>query len=70
MPTIFIKVKIDNTQRNSKCGFCGDKDETIYHIISKCSKLALKEYKSTHSWMGEVIYWEWCEIFKFGFITK
>ena len=32
----YIKVKIDNTQQNSKWG---DKDETVNHIISECSKL-------------------------------
>ena len=34
-----IKVRIDKTQQNSKCRLCGDRDETINHIISKCSKL-------------------------------
>ena len=32
------------TQQNSRCKLCGDKDETINHIINKCSKLAQKEY--------------------------
>ena len=35
-----IKARIDKTQQNSKCRLCVDKDETIDHIISKCSKLA------------------------------
>ena len=30
---IILKAKIDKMQQNSKCGFCGDKDETIYHIM-------------------------------------
>ena len=38
--TNYIKVRIDKTQQNSKCGLCGDRDETINHIISECSKLA------------------------------
>ena len=32
--------------KNSKCRLCGDREETYNHIISKCSKLARKEYKT------------------------
>jgi len=46
--TNYIKAKIDKTQRNSKCRMCGDKDETINHIISECNKLAQREYKTRH----------------------
>ena len=37
--TNHIKARIDKTQQNSKCRLCGDRDETINHIISECSKL-------------------------------
>ena len=40
-----IKAMIDKTQKNSKYRLCGDRDKTINHIISKCSKLTQKEYK-------------------------
>ena len=43
-----IKSRIDKTQQNRKCRQCGDRDETINHIISKCSKLVHKEYKARH----------------------
>ena len=43
-------------QQNSKCGLCGDGDETINHIISECNKLAQKEYKTRHDWVGKVIH--------------
>ena len=33
--TYHIKVRIDKTQQNSKCRLCGDRDETINHIISE-----------------------------------
>ena len=45
--TNHIKARIDKTQQNSKCRLCGDRDETINHIISECSKLA-QEYKTKH----------------------
>ena len=46
--TNHIKARIDKKQQNSKCGLCGDRDQTINHIISECSKLAQKEYKTRH----------------------
>ena len=52
------------TQQNSKCRLCGDGDETINYIISECSKLAQKEYKTRHDWVGKVINWEICKKFK------
>ena len=50
--TDHIKAKIDETQQNSKCRLCGDRDETINHIISECSKLAQKEYKTRNDGVG------------------
>ena len=38
--TNHIKARIDKTQQSSKCRLWGDRDETINHIISECSKLA------------------------------
>ena len=46
--TNHIKARIDKTQQNSKCRLCGDRDDTINHIISECSKLAQREYKARH----------------------
>ena len=53
--TSHIKARIDKTQHNSKCRLCGDRNETIYHIIRECSKLTL-EYRTKHNWMGKVIH--------------
>ena len=33
--TNHIKARIDKMQQNSKCRLCGDRDETINHIISE-----------------------------------
>ena len=41
----YVKAKIDKTQQNSRCWLCGDRDETIKHIISECSKLTQRKYK-------------------------
>ena len=47
-----IKAKIDNAQEQSKCRMCGEKDETVNHLISECSKMAQREYKRRHDWVG------------------
>ena len=68
--TNYIKTRIDKTQQNSKCRLCDDRDETINHIISECSKLALKKYKTRHDWVGKVIQWEMCKKLKFDHTNK
>ena len=68
--TNHIKVRIDKTQQNRKYRLCGERDETINHIISECSKLAQKEYKTRHDWMGKVIHWEMYKKLKFDHTNK
>ena len=58
------------TQQNSRCRLCKDRDETINHIISECSKLAQKEYKTRPDWVGKVIHWELCKKLKFDHTNK
>ena len=68
--TNHIKARIDKTQQNSKCWLYGDRDETINHIIRECRKLAQKEYKATHEWVGKLIHLEMCKKFKFDHANK
>ena len=68
--TNHIKARIDKTQQISKCRLCGDRDESINHIISECSKLAQREYKARHDWVGKVIHCETCKKFKFDNSNK
>ena len=68
--TNHIKARIDKTQQNSKCRLCVDRDKTLNHIISECSKLAQKEYKTRHDWVGKVILREMCKKFKFDHTNK
>ena len=58
-----IKAKIDRSQTDSKCRMCGQVDETMNHITSELSKLAQKEYKKQHDWVGKRIHWEVCNKF-------
>ena len=66
----YIKAKIDDVQRNSKCRLYSDNDETITHIVSKRSKPAQKEYNTRLDWVGKVIHWELCKKLKFDHTTK
>ena len=68
--TNHIKAGIDKTQQNSKCRQYGDRAETINHMISECSKLAQKEYKTRHDWIGKVIHWEMCKKLEFDHTNK
>ena len=68
--TNHIKAGIDKTQWNSNGSLRGDRDEMINHIISECSKLAQKEYKARHDWVGKVIHWVMCQKFKFDSTNK
>ena len=52
----YIKAEINYTQQNSKCRLCGEREETINHVISKCCKLAPKKYKPRTEWEGKVIH--------------
>ena len=64
------KARIDKTQQKSKCRLCGDRDETINHIISEYRKLAQKEYKARNDWVGKVIHWEMCKKLQFDHTNK
>ena len=57
-------------QQNSRCRLSSDRDETINCIISECSKLAQKEYKTKHDWVGKVIHLELCRKLKFDHTNK
>ena len=34
--------------------------EKITHIVRECTRLAQKEYKRRHDWIGSCIHWEIC----------
>ena len=68
--TNHIKARIDKTQQNCKCGLCSDRDETINHIISECSKSVQKEYKTRHDWVDKVIHWDTRKKLKFDYTNK
>ena len=68
--TNYIKTRLDKIRQNSKCRLCGERDETINHIINECTKLVRKDYKTRLEWVGKVIHWEMCKKFKFDHTNK
>ena len=58
--TNVIKGKIDKLQKQTKCRICGRHDDAINYIASEYSKLAQREYKRRHNWIGRHIHWEIC----------
>ena len=68
--TNHIEARIDKTQQNYRYILCGDRDETINHIINESSKFAQKEYNTRLGWVGRVIHWELCKKLTFDHIDK
>ena len=47
-----------------------DREEIIKHIISECSKLSQRKYKTEQNWVGKMIHRELCKKLKFDLSTK
>ena len=60
--TNYVKHHIDKSRDSPSCRMCGEKGETVSHIICECSKLAQKEYKRRHDNVARiVVHWEICK---------
>ena len=44
---------------------CNEKDETVMHTLSECSKLGKTEYKKRHDKVTTMVHWKLCS--KYGF---
>ena len=65
LPTRNYKVAVMKEQGSKKCRMCGERDETVMHILSECEKLAQGEYKKRHDRVASIIHWELCGIHGF-----
>ena len=45
---------------------CGEKGESVGHLVSECSKLAQREYKRRHDNIARIVHWKLCHKFKLG----
>ena len=60
--TRYIKKVIDKEDISASCRLCGERDETISHILSECKMLAQNQYKNwRHDKVAQIIHWELCK---------
>ena len=62
--TNHVKHHTDKSSYSPMCRMCGEKGETVNHIVCECSKQAQKEYKRCHDDVAGIIHWEICK--KYG----
>lgn len=68
LPTRNYQKHIMKRNITSNCRICGDRQETINHIISGCPVLAKKEYIHRHDRAGTYIHWKLCQ--HYGITTE
>ena len=56
-----IKTKIDKTANDIKCRLCKEKEETVDHLISACSKIAQTDYKDRHNKVASLLHCNLCK---------
>ena len=45
-----------------KCRLCGERDETVAHIVSECKELTKNEYKKCrHDKVAAMLHWSLCQ---------
>ena len=54
--TYYIEFNMDKTAESPLCQVCGEKEESVGHLISGCKKLAQREYKRPHN-MARIVHW-------------
>ena len=59
--TNYTKNKIDKILKNPLCRMCGEREETVQHIICKCKKLVQHEYKRRYDTVAKLVHWKLCE---------
>lgn len=65
-----IKVHIDKQGGSALCRLCGDKEETVDHLVSSCGKIAQTEYKGRHDRVAASLHWSLCKHFGFAHAEK
>ena len=63
LATRWRKVKIEKVEGSALCRMCNQKDETVFHILSECSKLAQSEYKKRHDKVAQIVHWNMCKTY-------
>lgn len=67
LSTNSVKHSIYHTSATSMCRLCGERVESVTHIVSACKTLAQKEYKRRHDKVCLNLHWLLCQ--KYGYET-
>ena len=66
--TNWIRHNIDKEDISPLCRLCGEREETVSHIVSECKELAQNDYKKArHDKVAAIMHWQMCQ--KYGFPT-
>ena len=68
LSTRWRKVNIEKREGTPLCRLCNERDETTFHILSECTKIAGTEYKKRHDGVAKIVHWNLCK--QYGFQTK
>ena len=57
LKTNAIKAKVEKQNLSPLCRMCGEKNESMGHLVKECRKLAQTEYKHRHDNVARMIHW-------------
>ena len=64
--TNWIRHNIDKEDISPSCRLCGERDETVSHMVSECKELAQNDYKKArHDKVAAILHWQMCQIYGF-----
>ena len=59
--TKYVKHHNDKTSEPPLCRLCGEKGESVQHLVSGCEKLAQREYKRRQDNVPRKVHWDLCK---------
>ena len=61
-----IKYRIDMQTISVACRMCGEREESISHILAECKMLAQNQHRLwRHDNVAQIIHWQFCERYDF-----
>ena len=66
--TNWVRKYIDDQKVSEQCRMCGERDDSITHLIAVSKKQAQKQYKQRHHNIARVVHLELCQ--KFGLVGE
>ena len=63
LATNSVKKRYHRTADNNKCRLCGERVESVTHIVSACDMLVQREYKRRHDKVCLYIHWQLCKLY-------